>query len=40
MTRTMSVDPLHRFQSSGDGDGNRQGDRSSDLDDFRLRSTG
>jgi len=38
-TRTTSVDPLHRFRSSGDGDRDRQGDRSSDLDDFRLRCT-
>jgi len=38
-TRTMSVDPLRRFQSGGDRDGDRQGDRSSDLDDFRLRCT-
>jgi len=39
-TRTTSVDPLHRLRSSGDRDRDRQGDRSSDLDDFRLRSTG
>jgi len=39
-TRTTSIDPLHRFRSSGDGDGDRQGDRSSDLDDFRLENTG
>jgi len=40
MTRTTSIDPLHRFWSGGDGDRDRQGDRSSDLDDFRLENTG
>ena len=40
MTRTTSVDPLCRFRSGGDGDGDRQGDRSSNLDDFRLKNTG
>ena len=39
-TRTMSIDPLRRFQSGGDGDGDRQGDRSSNSDDFRLKNTG
>jgi len=38
-TRTTSVDPLRRFRSGGDRDGDWQGDRSSDLDDFRLRCT-
>ena len=36
----MSVDPLCRFRLGGDRDRDRQGDRSSDLDDFRLRYTG
>ena len=39
-TRTMSIDPLCRFWSGGDGDRDRQGDRSSNLDDFRLKNTG
>jgi len=38
-TRTTSVDPLCRFRSGGDRDRDRQGDRSSNLDDFRLRCT-
>jgi len=37
-TRTMSIGSLCRFWSDGDGDGQRN--RSSDLDDFRLKYTG
>jgi len=38
-TRMASIDPLRRFRSDRDGDGDRPRNRSSDLDDFRLRCT-